>query len=90
MRLNGAGLTSIALGQIEDDGMGMELWRDIPIDGPSRIMFKLCRDEFASGLRRIVASDAGLRVMLQLFEGHANAFPVGLPNTIIAANQRGE
>ena len=90
MRLNGTGLATVALGEIEDHGVGMELRRNITVYGAGRIMLKLCSDELARRLWGMIAANAGLRVMLQLFEGHTNAFPMRFTDTIIAADQSGE
>ena len=71
LRLDRPRLTILALGQIEDDRMGMELWRNIPIHWTSRIVLEFGGDEFARSLWRMVPADAGLRIVLELFKGCA-------------------
>jgi hypothetical protein len=39
-----------AFGDVEDDGVGVELRRGIAIDGPGGVMFKLRGYKFAGGL----------------------------------------
>ena len=90
MRLNGTGLAVVALGHIEDNGMGMKLWRDIAIDRAGRIVLKLGGDKFAGGLGRMIAADAGLRVAFELVEGNADALAMRFTDALIAADQRGE
>ena len=90
LRLDGTGLAVLALGHIEDDGMGMELWRDIAIHRASRVVLELGGDEFARGLGRMIAADAGLRVVFELFKGDADALTVRFADALIAADKRGE
>src|SRR5208282_3389810 len=52
--LNCARLAIVALRDIENDRVSMQLWRDIPIDRAGRIVFKLGGYKFASGLRRTI------------------------------------
>ena len=54
LRLDRPRLTILALGQIENDRMGMELWRNIPIHWASCIVFEFGGDEFARSLWRMV------------------------------------
>jgi len=67
----------------------MQLWGDIAIDRTSRIVLKLGGDEPASGLRRMITADPGLRVAFELVEGNADAFPMRFADTLIATDQRG-
>ena len=78
-------LTILALGQIENDRMGMQLWRNIPIHWTSCIVLKFGGDEFARSLWRMVPADAGLRIVLELFKGCGDALSVRLTHTIIAS-----
>ncbi len=94
VRLQGAHLfpifeTVLALGHIEDHGMGVKLRRRIAIDGPRRVVLEGGGDEFACCLRRMDIADARLRVSLQFPKRRADALPVGFPHTIIAAHESG-
>jgi hypothetical protein len=86
LRLDCARLAIVALRDIENDRVSMQLWRDIPIDRTGCIVLKLGGYKFASGLGRMIAADPGLRVVFELVEGNADAFPVGFPDTLIAAD----
>jgi hypothetical protein len=66
------------------------LWRDITIDGAGCIVLELGGYKFASGLGRMIAADAGLRVVFELVEGNANALPMRFSDPLIAADKRGE
>src|SRR5208283_2110513 len=90
LRLDCARLAIVALRDIENDCMRMQLWRDIPIDRTGCIVLKLGDDKFAGGLGRMIAADAGLRVVFELVEGNADALPVRFADTLIAADQRRE
>ena len=85
--LDGARLTILTLGQIEDDRMSMELWSDIPIHRAGRIVFEFGGNEFARCLRRVVSADTGLHIVFQLFKGCADALAVRLTYPIITADQ---
>src|SRR6202020_418043 len=56
------------LGHVEDNNVCMKLWRDIAIDRAGRIVLKLGGDKFPCGLGRMIAADAGLRIVFQLVE----------------------
>src|SRR5271157_4038418 len=90
LRLDCARLAVVALGDVENDRVSMQLWRDIPIDRTRCIVLKLGGYKFASRLGRMIAADAGLRVVFELVEGHADAFPVGFTDTLIAADEGGQ
>ena len=87
LRLDRPRLTILALGQIENDRMGMELWRNIPIHWTSCIVLEFGGDEFARSLWRMVPADAGLRIVLELFKGCGDALSVRLTHTIIASHK---
>ena len=78
LRLDGARLAVVALGDVENDRVCVQLWRDIAIDGAGGIVLKLGGDKFARSLGRMIAADAGLRVVFELVEGNADALPVRL------------
>ena len=88
MRLNGTGLAVVALGHVENDRVGMQLWRDIAIDRAGRIVLKLGGNKLARGFRRMIAANAGLRVPFELVKGNADAIPVGFAHTLVATDQR--
>src|ERR1700739_4611106 len=73
LRLDRPRLTILALGQIEYDRMGMELWRNIAIHWTSCIVLEFRGDEFARSLWRAVPANAGLRIVLELFKGSGDA-----------------
>jgi hypothetical protein len=81
LRLDGAGLAVVALGDIEDDGVGMELRRNVAIDRAGGVVLELGGDEFGRGLGRMVAADAGLRVVFELLQGNADALAVRFADT---------
>src|SRR3984957_3548276 len=87
--LDGARLAVVALGDVENNRVSMQLRRDIPIDRTGCIVLKLGGYKFASGLGRVIAADTGLRVAFELIEGNADALPVGCTDTLIAADQGG-
>src|ERR1700679_3612653 len=89
LRLDCARLAIVALRDIENDRVSMQLWRDISIDRTGFIVLKLGGDKFASGLGRMVAADAGLRVVFELVEGNSDALPVSVTDTLIAADESG-
>jgi hypothetical protein len=68
----------------------MKLWRDIAIDRAGCIVLELGGDEFPSSLGRMIAADAGLRIVFQLVEGNANALSVRFADTLISANKGSE
>ena len=51
LRLNGARLAVVALGHIEDDGVGVKLRRNVTIDRAGGVMLELRRNELACRLR---------------------------------------
>src|ERR1019366_861999 len=90
LRLNRARLAVVALGNVENDRVRVQLWRDIAIDRAGCIVLKLGGDKPSRGLRRMIAADTGLRVVFELVEGDANSVPVRFADTFIAADKRGE
>src|ERR1700678_426218 len=65
----------------------MKLWRDIAIDRAGCIVLKLGGDKFPCGLCRMIAADAGLRIVFQLVEGNADALSVRYADTVIPADK---
>ena len=90
LRLNRARLAIVALGNIENNRVCVQLWRDIAIDRASCVVLKLGGDKLACGLGWVIAADARLRVVFELVKGNADAFPVCFADTLIAADKRGE
>src|ERR1700722_1525176 len=70
--------------------MGVELRRGVPIHRPRGIVLEGCRNKFAGCLWRVDIADAGLRVLLQLIECHANAFSMRFSHALIAAHKGSE
>src|SRR6202049_2358362 len=68
----------------------MKLWSNIAIDRAGCIVLKLGGDKFPSGLGRMIAADAGLRIVFQLVEGNANAVSVRFADTLISADKGSE
>ncbi len=90
MRLHRTGLPVLALGHVENDGMGMKLRRGIASDGPRRIVLEGRGGELPCRLRGMHVADPRLRVVLDLAQSHANALPVRLPHPFIPADKRGQ
>src|ERR1022692_3317720 len=90
LRLNRAMLAIAALGNVENNRVCVQLWGDIAIDRAGCIVLKLGGDKLARGLRRMIAADAGLRVVFELVKGNVDAVPVRFADTLIAADKRGE
>ncbi len=83
-------MSVVALGDVEDHGMGMELRRSVAVHRPRGVVLKGSRNEFACRLRRMDIADAGLRVLLQLGQGNADALPMRLSHALIASDKGGE
>jgi hypothetical protein len=90
LRLNRARLAIVALGNVENYRVCVQLWRNVAIDRAGRIMFKFRGDEPARGLRRMIPADSGLRIVFKLVEGNSDALPMRFPDALVAANKRGE
>jgi hypothetical protein len=90
MRLDRAGLAALALGNIEDDGVGVELGSRIALDGPCGVMFEGSDHKLPGHLRSVDVADPRLGVLLQLSQSHAHTLSVGLSDTVIAADKRGQ
>ena len=82
--------TVLALGHVEDHGMGMKLGRSIAIDWPRGVVLASGGDKFSGRLRGVDIADPGLRVSLKFLQRYANALPMSLSHPIIAAHKRGE
>ena len=90
LRLDGARLAGVPFSDIENDRVGVELWRDIAIDRAGGVVLKFGGDELTRGLRWVIAADAGLSVVFELVQGDSDALPVRFADTLIAADKRGE
>ena len=88
--LQGPRLSVVAHGDIEDDGVGVELRRGVAVHGAGGVMLELRSDELAGGFGGVVAADAGLRVPFQLAQSDVHRFPVRVPHPVIPTDQRGE
>src|SRR5580692_11030106 len=62
LRLDGARRAVVALRNVENHGVRVQLWRDITIDWAGGVVLKLGGDKSARGLRRMIAADPGLGV----------------------------
>jgi hypothetical protein len=87
MRLHGAGLAALALGDIEDDSVGMELGSRIAFDRPRGVMLEGSDHKLPGHLRGVDVADPRLGVLLQLSQRHAYTLSVGLSDTVIAADK---
>src|SRR5258705_6754429 len=87
LRLDGARLAILALGPIEDHRMSMELGSNVSIHRTCRIVFEFGGNEFARSFRWMVPADAGLRIVLELFKGCADAFAVRLTHPVVTADK---
>ncbi len=90
MRLHGAGLPVLALGDVKDNGMGVELRRRIAIDGTGRVVLEGRGGELACRLRGMHVADPRLRVVLDLDQSDTDALSMRLPHPLIAADKRGQ
>jgi hypothetical protein len=88
--LERARLAVLAFGHIEDDGMGVKLRRSITVNRAGSVMLEGGRNKLASRLRCMDVADTRLRVTLQFSKCNADAFPVRLPDTLIASYKGGE
>ena len=70
--------------------MGMKLWGSIAIDGSRGIVLEGGGNEFLRRLRGVDIADPRLRVSLKFLQRYANALPMGLSHSVIAAHKRGE
>src|ERR1700722_15772262 len=86
LRLDCARLAIVALHDIENDRVSMQLWRDIPIDRAGRVVLKLSGNKLACGFGWMIAADASLRVVLKLVKGNADALSVSFAHPLIAAD----
>jgi hypothetical protein len=77
------------LGQVEDDGMRMELRRRIAVHRPGTVMFKERSDRLAGRFGTPVPAKPRLHIRLQRIERHPYALAVGLPHAPVPANKRG-
>ena len=67
--------------------MGMELRSGVPINRTGGVMLKLCGNESACGLGRIIASDPRLCVPFQLRESDGHGLPMSRTNSVVASDQ---
>jgi len=88
--LQGPGLPVLALGDIEDHSMGIELRRGIAFHRSRGVVLKGRGGELARRLRLPNVADPRLGVPLQLSQRNADAIAVRLTHPIIAANQRSQ
>src|SRR5580658_2012847 len=66
LRLDGTRLAGVALSDVENDRVRVQLWGDIAINRASGVVLKLGGDKLAGGFSWMIAADAGLRVMFEL------------------------
>ena len=90
LRLQGAVFPRLALRDIEDDGVGMELRSGVAVHGPGGVMLEFGGNEFGRGLRRMVPANPGHRVVLQVFKGDPDALAVRRANAVVTADQCGQ
>jgi hypothetical protein len=61
--LQGASLSICPLGQVEDNCVRVKLGRDVAVNWAGGIVLKLGGDKLTCGLGRMIAADAGLRIV---------------------------
>jgi integrase len=85
--LQGARLSVVTLGHIENDRVRMKLRRSIAVHGTSGVMLKGSGDELVRRLRRMDVTDARLCIPLQFMQRHANTFTVRLAHALISTHK---
>jgi hypothetical protein len=85
--LKGAVLAVLALSDVEDDCVGVELRSGIAIHRTGGVMLELRGYEFSRGLRRMVPANAGHRVILQMLQSSPDTLPVRLADSVVAAHE---
>ena len=88
--LNGARGTVLALGHVEDDGVGVELRRGVAVHRPGGVMLELRRDELPGLLGGVVAADPRVSVLLQLFKCRRDGGSVSLFDPLVSSDQGGQ
>src|ERR1700753_2308223 len=86
-RLHGAHGSVFSLGHIEDDRMGMKLWRCVSVHRARGVMLEGCGHKLPCRLGSMVAADAGLGIMLQLIQGKCDRFAMGFSHRIITTDE---
>jgi hypothetical protein len=90
LRLQGAVLAVVTLGDIKDDGVSVELWSGVAVHGPGGIVLELGGNELCSGLRWMVPANAGHRVVLQVLQRDTDAHAMCRAYSIVGAYERGQ
>src|SRR5580658_5055777 len=85
--LQGARLSVVPFGHIEDDSMRMKLRCSIAVYGTSGVMLEGSGNELARCLRRMDVPDPRLCIPLQFMQCHANTFAVLLAHAIISTHK---
>jgi hypothetical protein len=88
--LQGSSLPVRALGDVEDDCMGMELRRGIAIDGAGGVVLELRGNELPGDFGRVVAADASLCIAFQLRQRTRDGLAVCLSYPFVPANKGGQ
>src|SRR5450631_1822414 len=79
VRLKRTRLAILPLGNVEDNGMRVQLRRSIAVHWPRGVMLEGRRDEFAGCLRRMHIADARLCIVLKFLEGYTNTLAMSFP-----------
>jgi hypothetical protein len=85
--LKGSRFTVVALSEIENNRMSMELWRGITVDRAGGVMLEFRDDKFACGFCWMVPANPRLRVSLQFVQGNSDTLAVGCPDAMVASYQ---
>src|SRR5579875_2513204 len=88
--LQSARLAILALGDVEDHGVGMKLRSRIAIDGTGSVMLELGDYKCSCGFCRTIPAKPRLGVPLQLAESCIHSCTVGLADAVISAHERGQ
>ena len=87
--LHGTLLAVLALGDVEDDDMGVELRRGIAVDGSGGVMLE-GRGELSGQLRRLNVADPRLRVPIPLSKSDPNTIAVRLAYPVVSSDKSGQ
>jgi hypothetical protein len=89
MWLQSSRLPVVALCHIEDNGMSVQLWRSIPIDGPGCVVLESCGCEFACSFRQVNITDASLCVLFQFSKRNTHTLAMCFLHAVITTHKRG-
>jgi hypothetical protein len=83
-------LAVLTLGDVEDNGVGVELRRGVAVDGSGGVMLEGRGGELAGRLRLPDVADPSLGVPFQLSQSDPNAIAVRLAHSVVSSDQCGQ